>query len=388
MSRKKILWLCSWYPGKLEPFNGDFIQRHAQAAALFNDIYVIHVYGDATRKIKKTANEIVQHDHLTEHLVYFPKSGKGLGKMIGGYRWLTLMRRSIRDYVQKFGKPDAVHVHIPMKAGIFGIWMKRRYGLPYVLTEHWGIYNDVTADNFNKRGKSFRKYTREVFEKASVFTTVSRFLAEGVNRLVIPKEWIITPNVVNTELFHYTGKNEKGKFRFIHVSNMIPLKNPEGILRAFRALFDIRRDIELTMVGDRDPSIRLLAKELGLDDYVRFTGEITYAEVAAEMKNSHCLVLFSNMENSPCVIGESLCCGLPVIATAVGGIPELVNESNGLLIDAGDEVALKNAMSSVISGYGNYDRLDISKMAVNKFSYSVAGKQFDRIYEKLKGTTP
>ncbi|HQV61525.1 MAG TPA: hypothetical protein PLG08_12150, partial [Chitinophagaceae bacterium] len=53
MSRKKILWLCSWYPAKTDPYNGDFIQRHARAAALYNDIYIIHVAGDETGNTKK-----------------------------------------------------------------------------------------------------------------------------------------------------------------------------------------------------------------------------------------------------------------------------------------------------------------------------------------------
>ncbi|MBK8141573.1 MAG: hypothetical protein IPK57_11530 [Chitinophagaceae bacterium] len=74
MSRKKILWLCSWYPAKTEPFNGDFIQRHARAAALYNDIYVIHVAGDETGNNKKPGEEIHQSEGLTEQIIYYQKS--------------------------------------------------------------------------------------------------------------------------------------------------------------------------------------------------------------------------------------------------------------------------------------------------------------------------
>lgn len=388
MSRKKILWLCSWYPGKLEPFNGDFIQRHAQAAALYNDIYVIHVYGDASGKIANTREEIAHHGHLTEHMVYFRKPGNGFGKILGGYRWLNLMRRTIRHYMRKHGRPDAVHVHIPMKAGIFGSWMKRRYGISFALTEHWGIYNEIVEDNFTKRGRAFQKYTRDFFEQASIFTTVSNFLGEGINRLVTRKDWIVIPNVVNTGLFHYSEEPDRIVFRFIHVSNMIPLKNPEGILRAFRNLLEFRQDAELVMAGDKNPGIRQLAKEMGMEEFVRFTGEIAYAAVAEEMKKAHCLVLFSNIENSPCVINEALCCGLPVVATQVGGIPELVNDSNGLLVQTGDEPALTNAMLEMMREYSDYDRKNISDAATQKFSYPVIGKQFDGIYDKLKNLNP
>ena len=104
----------------MEPFNGDFIQRHAQAAALFDDIYVIHVYGDASGRIRRTTAEVQRHDHLTEHIVYYPRGKGRLGKMQSGYRWLSLFRGAIKSYIRQHGVPDLVHVHIPIKAGIFG----------------------------------------------------------------------------------------------------------------------------------------------------------------------------------------------------------------------------------------------------------------------------
>src|SRR5687767_2768768 len=143
MKRKKILWLCSWYPGKTEPFNGDFIQRHAQAAALYNDIHVIHVTGDTSGQVKKTTTEVHEENGLTEHIVYYRKSVTTWGRFVGHYKLLFLYKDAIRKYLKKNGKPGLVHVHIPITAGVFGLWLKRRSGIPYVLTEHWGIYNEV-----------------------------------------------------------------------------------------------------------------------------------------------------------------------------------------------------------------------------------------------------
>src|SRR5690242_12927885 len=111
MSRKKILWLCSWYPGKTEPFNGDFIQRHAQAASLYNDIYVIHVAGDTSGLIKETITEIKEENGLTECIVYFKKSVTTWGRLRGHYKLMSLYKKAIRDYLKKNGKPDLVHVH-------------------------------------------------------------------------------------------------------------------------------------------------------------------------------------------------------------------------------------------------------------------------------------
>ena len=381
MARKKILWLCSWYPGKFEPYNGDFIQRQAQAAALYNDIYVIHIYGDASGKTRQIQKEISHHDHLTEHIVYFPRPGGIFGRIRGGYRWLFQFRRAIRHYMATRGKPDLVHVQVPMKAGLFGIWIKKKYGIPYIVTEHWGIYNRVAPDPYETRSSTFKKYSRHFFTQAALAISPSAFLAEGVDQMVVRKNWKIIPNVVNTGFFHFTENKARDPFRFIHVSNMVPLKNPEGILRAFRELLKEEKNAELVMVGDKDPTIRRLAGELGLGDKVVFRGEIPYRDVAGEMRSSHCLLLFSSMENSPCVIGEALCCGLPVIATNVGGIPELVNQSNGRLVEPGDTDQLKESMQELMLAYDNIDRERISREAIARFSYPVIGQQLSEVYQ-------
>jgi glycosyltransferase involved in cell wall biosynthesis len=101
------------------------------------------------------------------------------------------------------------------------------------------------------------------------------------------------------------------------------------------------------MVGDREPAICEFAAGIAaIPGSIEFTGEIAYEEVAKAMQQADCLLLFSHIENSPCVIGEALCCGLPVIASRVGGIPELIDEQNGILVPAADETALLNAMKS------------------------------------------
>lgn len=386
MERKKILWLCSWYPGAVEPFNGDFIQRHARAAALYNDIYVIHVYGDSSGQIREIKKDIKKAEGLTEHLVYFPRTNSLLGRVKAHFRWLSLFRQAIRKYMVENGKPDLVHVHIPHKAGHLGLWLRSKYKLPFVVSEHWGIYNEVEQLNYAGRPSRFKRFTKTVFEKAARCISVSRYLAEGVNRLVVSKPFTIIHNVTDTSLFFYK-KRETMPFRFIHVSNMVPLKNAEGILRAFQLLRQKGADCTLSMLGDTNAAIRNYAVGLGLSHpAVTFSGEVPYQAVAAEMQLAHCLVLYSNIENSPCVIGEALCTGMPVIATSVGGVPELVNENNGILVQPGDDTALAAAMEKMMALYGNFDGKKIAEDAQRIFGYDIIGKQFDEVYTSVSAS--
>ncbi len=383
MVRKKILWLCSWYPGKTEPFNGDFIQRHAQAASLYNDIYVIHVIGDDTGAIKGIEEQRLKKEGLCEQIIYFQKSSSFAGRILSHYRWTKLFRRAVRQYIHENGQPDLVHVQVPMKAGLIACWMKKKYGIPFIVTEHWGIYNDVAEDRFAFRSKAFKFYTKKIFENAIAFTSVSSFLGEGVNRWVLKKKYEVVPNVVNTTLFNVKEK-PAGRFRFIHVSNMVPLKNAEGIIEAFKALLHQNPDVELVMVGNPDNKMAAYARSAGLSgDHVTFRGEVPYAQVAKEMQVADCLLLFSHIENSPCVIGEALCCGLPVISTNAGGIPELVNSSNGILMAPRDEAALTGAMLTVMNERNKYDHKKIAEDAKSKFSYEVIGKKMNAVYQAV-----
>lgn len=382
MQRKKILWLVSWYPNRNDLFDGDFIQRHARAAAIYHDIHVMFVADAAIETAVE--EEWTYATGLTEQIIYFKKPNGFLGRFRKQWSWKNVFQTAIEKYVHRKGKPDHVHVHVPWKAGLMALWMKKKYGTDFIITEHWGIYNDVIDNNFHTKSSVTRKLIKKLFLDADAFISVSKFLASGVERLTGKKADAIIANVVDTSLFYY--KDEKySKFTFIHISNMVVLKNVKGILDAFKEVVENRKEeLQLIMIGNRDNEYVKYAQELGvLNQSVFFRGEISYREVAEEMRRSHCFVLNSMMENSPCVIGEALCCGLPVVATNVGGIPELVNETNSRLLPVADRPALTKAMQDVWMKYQSYNRKQISEEASKIFSYTAIAESFLNLYASL-----
>jgi glycosyltransferase involved in cell wall biosynthesis len=379
MQRKKILWLVSWYPNQTDRFDGDFIQRHARAAAIYHDIHVIFI---TEAELDSACREEWNYaTGLTEQVIYFRKTSGFLKKIRKQLLWKTFYQKAIEKYIQKNGKPELVHVHVPWKAGLMALWLKKKHNLPFIVTEHWGIYNDVVEDNFYSKPKWTKDSLKLVFRESVAFTSVSRFLADGVKKITGIKADVIIPNVTDTTLFYH--KNEKySKFTFIHVSNMVPLKNVKGILDAFRELdTQMPGRCQLIMIGNRDDIYPRYSEASGLlNAVVFFRGEISYREVAEEMRRSHCFILNSNMENSPCVIGEALCCGLPVIATRVGGIPELLNDRNSMQVAVGNQDELLKAMKEIFNGYQSYDQKTIAEEAAIKFGYSTIATQFDLLY--------
>lgn len=366
-------------------FTGDFIQRHAKAAALFHQIIVLcvvkieHPFFEQNR-----FEEIKKEGNLTEHIIYFKCSisCKLLNRLVSIIKYFWLYRKAALVYLKEKDAPVIAHVHVPLKAGLLALWLKRRCGLDYVLTEHYGIYNNMVDEPFEKRNRVFRYFTKKIINEAAVFCPVSNHMGETIKKILLPKPYRVVYNTVDTSLFYYHQKANE-KFRFIHVSNMASLKNVEGIIRSIARASIENKNIELVIVGKYSNSVQKQAEETGLlNAVIYFTGEVSYAEVANQMKQSQSFILFSRTENMPCVVLEALCCGLPVIATRVGGVPEVVNHLNGMLIESEDEISLQQAIISMVKEYNAFDRECISKASQQQFSYQAIGKQISDLYDE------
>jgi glycosyltransferase involved in cell wall biosynthesis len=385
----KALWLTSWYPNRLDAQNGDFIQRHALAASLFCNIHVIHLEADRQNVLTQpTEVSVTKNNNLVEEIILYklPSQKNIVGKLSSYRRYISIFKKHIEAYIQANGKPDIVHVHVPVKAGLLALWIKRKYKIPYLVTEHWAIYNNDAPDAFLKRNVLFKYFMKKILQNASLFTPVSQNLGEAVQKMVVNIPFTVVPNVVDTTLFNRQSQQPPGSaaFTFIHVSTLNYQKNPEGILRAYKQFLTTQPGAKLIMVGGAGEELLSYAASLNIPSpNIHFTGLIPYKQVAEIMKASDALVMFSRYENLPCVITEALCCGLPVISTCIGGIPEVIDESNGLLVEKDDETGLLKAMLQVYENRNAFSGHNISARASTLFSYTTIGENLTALYHRL-----
>lgn len=383
----KILWLASWYPNKYEPFNGDFIQRHAQAVAEILPIDVIHIIqAGSAFEIKKSEVTVIKKNDLTEYIYVFafkPWGIDGLDKIRYNMLYHSCARKAINAYIKMKGLPSLIHVHVPVKAGLTALYIRRKYNIQYLVSEQSSHYEKSSPYYFLKRTKYFQKITKRIFKCATAVTNVSETIGEQLKTFFDISNYKTIHNLADTNLFYYKPRVQKGKMRLIHVSALGEQKNPAGIIEALSLLTGINTEWECTICGPYNERLKRLVIEKGLHQYINFTGEISYAQVAAEMQQSDIFILFSNHENFPCVVVEALCCGLPVIATNTGGIAEAVNGSNGKLIEVGNVAELANAINEVMLNYKRYDRETIAAVAGALYSKQKIGEKFLSIYKQV-----
>lgn len=381
----KVLWLASWYPNRTEPFNGDFIERHAVATAPFTEhLFVIAPVKDDA--MEKGATEIIkkQSGNLTVYIAYYGRSKWAIAEKLLSFGKYFLLQKKIYKAIQlQFGTINIGHVHVPMNAGLFARYLQKFSGIPYVVTEHWGGYKRVAKPNIDDVSRYMVWLRKGVIKHASRFLPVTDDLGQYIDQHFVNVQYKVIPNVVNTGLFFYKPYTPT-VFRFIHPSCMNYPKNPEGILLACKVAKEKGLKFELLMLGNKDEALQRLAEQLGLlNEYVFFEAPVPYRQVAVKMQHSSALLMFSRYENLPCIILEALCCGLPVISSRVGGIAEVIDSSNGILVQSGNINELVEAMAAVIQNYSGYNREAISLKAKNLYNYAAIGKQYADVYEEV-----
>ena len=392
----KLLWLASWYPNETDHFTGDFIQRQAKAVSRLHPLLLVFVGRHAEKNagtaasskntnLPQTGDAYTPEPGLEEHILYFDAGRPGFTGNSGSLiRYFTTHFAFFRELKNKKALPDLVHVQVAMRSGMLALYLKWRYGIPYVLTEHWSGYFRRAKDNLYDRSFLTRWITKRILHNAEILLPVSDELGNQINRDWAKKHFLKIPNVVDTRLFYPAEKINDGGFRFIHISSMVYPKNTEAIIRSFAAIIREGIKAELLLVGPLNDSVNQAVKDSGeAATQIRSIGMISYDAVARELRTSSALILFSHYENLSCVILESLCCGVPVISSRVGGIPEAVNERNGILVEAGNEKALEEAMKKMILYRDQYDSQQISRDASALYAYETVARKILDVYDKV-----
>jgi glycosyltransferase involved in cell wall biosynthesis len=380
-----LFWPGWWYPSRISPLGGIFVQRHAEAASRFCDVSVLFIVADPGMKGKYSVEHGKEKDLRVTRIYYRPaRRIPLLGKLIDMATYYRLARIGNRSIREESGPPDIVHVHVNPPLGLIVYLLTRIRRIPAVFTEHWSGY---FRESGGYKGFYRKLFTRALVKHCKAVTVASQASERAMERHGLWGTYHVIPNAVDTALFAPgppDGKKDKKKV--LHVSGFNPCKNIGGIIRAVNQTAKKRDDFELHMIGDsmEREKMETLADALHIKDrMVFFHGRMDAAEVAEHMKQADFLLLFSDYENSPCVIAEAFAAGIPVIATRTGGIPEHVHEDTGILVNPGDEEELARALVVMLDNSQNYDRAKIRDYALKTFHSEIIGRSFFDIYRKL-----
>jgi glycosyltransferase involved in cell wall biosynthesis len=357
----RVLFVTTSYPSEESPAAGVFVLEHARAAARHADVAVLHL--DRRHDARGISIRREQDALLPLWRVGYPYRPTALSVAahvaagLAGYR---AIRRAGFD-------PDVVHAHFFLSALPAAL-----FGKPMVETEHWTAF---LPEDPTPLSAPMRLAARVVLRRAKTVMPVSESLAAAMRAAGIRAPFRVVPNTVDTSLFRPGAGNDGG--RLVTVGLLQPQKGIDVLLEAFARVREQRPGVRLDVIGDgpgRDEYHRLRSK-LALDDAVAFHGFLPKSEIAPILAASDLFVLASRFENNPCVLVEAQAAGLPIVASRVGGIPEIV-EGNGLLAAPGDAGSLAHGIVEALDRLGDYDRTAIAAHAKERYG-------FDRVAELL-----
>ena len=385
ISRKKILFIARWYPDRHDSMLGLFVQKHGQAVQQFHDVTALYVTADATLPPGKIITDHQVFEGISEYRIYF---GKYHNRLYNAFAYAKNYIEAINTIKKNSGLPDLVHVHILSRSAFPAMWLKLTRDIPYVITEHWSRYLPVNVAKGAYPGRLRKIFTKLAVAFSEGVTTVTQNLADAMVKQGLKNKYVITPNVADIHDFHPEPNPIAYEVKkLIHVSCFDePAKNVKGIINVFSKIAAQRTNVILEVIGDgRDyHEVVEYANQTGLvGNRIFFRGLVTGPPLSEAMRTAEALVMFSNYENLPCTIVESLCCGVPVISTDVGGIREHVQPEFGTLLSAGNEEQLKRAIENSLDHPEKFNRVAMRKYAEVHFSMEALGRQFNDIYSSI-----
>lgn len=381
----KILFLARWYPDRYDPMPGLFIQRHAAVASAFAHVTVLYLRADPECKPNINIENKFEFGCNTIR-VYYGTKLKFNGFPASLVKFLLFLNAFVKGYSYckaNFGKPNLLHVNVLTRMGVLAYALKIVSNIPYVITEHWSRYLPVTG---TYKGFFRKLATKIVVQNADALSTVSHNLAAAMQAHgLMNQKFVLLPNVVDYNKYTLGFKPTDRKLkRILHVSCFEDKsKNISGIIHMLSQLVLIRNDFHVYFVGEGIDfnDLKQLADNLQLTEVLTFKGLLENEELIIQYQQADFLLMFSNYENMPVVISEAFACGLPVLATSVGGIPEFVNSTNGVLVAPGDGEALLEKCVFMLNNIDIFDRQTIRSDSAAFFSNEAVEEALMKLYD-------
>lgn len=314
------------------------------------------------------------------------------------------VRRAMKKALREF-RPDVVHFHnihsylspviveMAKKAGSRTVWTLHDYKLlcpaytfprgedctacsqrPWGLLRYRCLHDSMTCSAMGFL--EARKWNLDrILKSTDMFVAPSRYLAEMMTRSGIPKERIkVVGNCVGPE-FLEVGESYGGDY-FLYVGRLSPEKGIPTLLRAAKA-----SGVNLKVTGGGAVLDVMKLSYWGCRN-IEFTGALGAREISGLMRGAQAVVIPSEYpENNPLVVMEALCSGTPVVGSAVGGIPELLDSSSGIMFEPGDTAGLTEILRS--ADFSAFNRRQISKIARDRFSPDSFGQRMNGLIEEL-----
>lgn len=288
---------------------------------------------------------------------------------------------------------DLIHAHLGEDLAVvpIALFAARRHRLPFVLTVHTSLHHTITVTN--PRSALLKilggRLERWGASEADALIAITRRLAELVMADGVPPERVhLVPPGVQPALFARAAADgdllaDLPRPRVLYLGRFHAQKQVDVLVRAASLL----PEAQVVLVGDGNErhALELLSKRLGVSERVHFRGFVPHDQIPGVLRGADVLALPSRYEELGVVMLEAMHAGVPVVASATGGIVDVVeHEINGLLVPPGDHEALAMALRRVLTDSNLADSLAAAgRQRVTRYDWNGLTEEVLTIYEQV-----
>jgi glycosyltransferase involved in cell wall biosynthesis len=286
---------------------------------------------------------------------------------------------------------DVIHYFFSFPTGLLSLWPGIHPRIPYVVSLRGSDvpYYDVYNKPLQIMHRILRPLTRTIWRRAAAVVALSSSLRDTALRTAPSQSISIIPNGINPALFAPDKDKRYGaaSLKLVSVARLIERKGIQHVFEALSTLND--KNITLTIVGsgNYESDLKQMCDQYSLNERVQFCGALLREELPALYNKSDVFILPSLAESFGIVFAEAMACGLPIIGTKEGGIPDLVKPENGILVKPGDVDGIKNAILAMQADTEMRKRMSAAnrKMIVEHYQWSSVASSYLEVYRKALG---
>jgi L-malate glycosyltransferase len=284
---------------------------------------------------------------------------------------------------------DVLHFHYAVPFAFLAEEVKRRLGRAAPLLI--GTLHGTDVSNYGQdpvKGRDLATSLRNLDGLTTVSVSHARMASQVFELSACPE---VIPNFVDLSRFRprlgantLSGGSPNGKAKIIHVSNYRPVKDPQSATHIFLSIRK-KMEVEFWLVGDGPEmgAIKTIFTQNGMEQVVRFWG--LRHNVAPLLAQAH-LLLMTSLSESFCLAAlEAMACGLPVLATNVGGLAEVVVDGHtGLLFPVGDHALAVDLAVGLLSDPTRYRAMgEAAAIHARRFGQTRIVTAYEKLYHRL-----
>lgn len=334
-----------------------------------------------------------------KHLLSYTDFFEWFSMLTGGFPEPYTFGRRLVQYFEK-EKPDYDIVH-DNQSLCYGVLQLQEKGIPVITTIHHPITSDLeialkNADNWKsrlliRRWHSFLGMQKKVVPRLDRLVTVSSASRKDIARAfkIETSKISVVHNGIDTEVFRPLPEVERNPFRvMVTASADAPLKGLNYLLEAVAALIPEYPELELLVLGKlkEGGATKKLIARLKIGKHLRFVSGIKTEAIVKLYAEASLVVVPSIYEGFGLPAAEAMACGLPVISTDGGALPEVVGNC-GIIVPTRNAQAIANAIKELLGDTDKQDQLGRRARAriVELFSWKVAARDMVELYSCRTG---